>query len=40
VFNNLLVFSVFGSAWRFVAAVVAAQDQGVWDAIQDGHLFT
>ncbi|CAN9312591.1 unnamed protein product [Alternaria alternata] len=40
VFNNLLVFSVFGSAWRFVAAVVAAQDQGVWEAIQDGHLFT
>ncbi|KAF2856875.1 DUF221-domain-containing protein [Plenodomus tracheiphilus IPT5] len=40
VFNNLLVFSVFGSAWRFVAAVVAAQDQGVWDAIRDGHLFT
>lgn len=40
VFNNLLVFSVFGSAWRFVAAVVAAQDQGVWEAIRSGHLFT
>ncbi|KAF1841867.1 DUF221-domain-containing protein [Cucurbitaria berberidis CBS 394.84] len=40
VFNNLLVFSVFGSAWRFVAAVIAAHDQGVWHAIQDGHLFT
>ncbi|KAI8937824.1 hypothetical protein NX059_005517 [Plenodomus lindquistii] len=40
VINNLLVFSVFGSAWRFVAAVVAAKDRGVWDAIVDGHLFT
>jgi hypothetical protein len=40
VFNNLVVFSVFGSAWRFVAAVIAAQDEGVWQAIQDGHLFT
>lgn len=40
VFNNLLVFSVFGSAWRFVASVIAAHDRGVWQAIQDGHLFT
>lgn len=40
VFNNLLVFSVFGSAWRFVAGVIAAHDQGVWHAMQDGHLFT
>lgn len=40
VFNNLLVFSVFGSAWRFVAAVIAAHDQGIWQAIQDGHLFS
>lgn len=40
VFNNLLVFSVFGSAWRFVASVIAAQDQGVWNAIRDGHLFS
>jgi len=40
VFNNLIVFSVFGSAWRFVAGVIAAHDQGVWQAIQDGHLFT
>ncbi|KZM19634.1 uncharacterized protein EKO05_0004232 [Ascochyta rabiei] len=40
VFNNLLVFSVFGSAWRFVAAVVAAQDKGVWEAIKSGHPFT
>jgi hypothetical protein len=40
VFNNLLVFSVFGSAWRFVAAVIAAQDQGVWEAIMENHLFS
>lgn len=40
VFNNLIVFSVFGSAWRFVASVIAAQDQGVWEAIKDGHLFS
>jgi hypothetical protein len=40
VFNNLLVFSVFGSAWRFVASVIAAHDRGVWQAIQDGHLFS
>jgi hypothetical protein len=40
VFNNLIVFSVFGSAWRFVASVIAAQDRGVWQAIQDGHLFS
>jgi hypothetical protein len=40
VFNNLLVFSVFGSAWRFVTAVIAAQDQGVWEAIRNGHLFS
>jgi len=40
VFNNLVVFSIFGSAWRFVASVIAAQDRGVWQAIQDGHLFS
>ncbi|ORY08733.1 hypothetical protein BCR34DRAFT_517422 [Clohesyomyces aquaticus] len=40
VFNNLFVFSVFGSAWRFVAAVIAAQDQGVWEAIRSSHLFS
>ncbi|KAF2681350.1 DUF221-domain-containing protein [Lentithecium fluviatile CBS 122367] len=40
VFNNLFVFSVFGSAWRFVASVVAAQDQGIWEAIRSSHLFS
>lgn len=40
VFNNLVVFSVFGSGWRFVASVIAAQDQGVWEAIRSSHLFS
>ncbi|RMZ72093.1 DUF221 domain [Pyrenophora seminiperda CCB06] len=40
VFNNLVVFSVFGSAWRFVAGVIAAHDRGVWEAMRDGHLFS
>ena len=40
VFNNLVVFSVFGSIWRFVAAVVGAQNQGVWEAMKSGHPFT
>jgi hypothetical protein len=40
VFNNLLIFSVFGSAWRFVAAVIASKDQDTWEAIRDGHLFS
>jgi hypothetical protein len=40
VFNNLLVFSVFGSAWRFVTSVIAAQDQGFWEAIRSAHLFS
>jgi hypothetical protein len=40
VINNLVVFSVFGSAWRFVASVIAAQDRGVWEAIRNGHLFS
>lgn len=40
VFNNLIVFSIFGSAWRFVATVIAAQDQGVWEAMKSAHLFS
>lgn len=28
VFNNIVVFSIFGSAWRFVATVVGSQNQG------------
>ncbi|KAL5404912.1 hypothetical protein PMIN03_008820 [Paraphaeosphaeria minitans] len=40
VFNNLIVFSVFGSAWRFVATVIAAKDQGAWEAIRSAHVFS
>ncbi|KAF2763101.1 hypothetical protein EJ05DRAFT_472038 [Pseudovirgaria hyperparasitica] len=40
VFNSLFVFSVFGSAFQFVAAVVRAQDASVWDAIKHQHPFT
>ncbi|KAH6620471.1 hypothetical protein C7974DRAFT_315765 [Boeremia exigua] len=40
VFNNLVVFSVFGSVWRFVAAVIGAQNQGVWEAMKSGQPFT
>lgn len=40
VFNNLFVFSMFGSVWRLVATVIAAQNQGVWEAIRNAHLFS
>jgi hypothetical protein len=40
VFNNIVVFSIFGSTWRFVTSVIAAQDQGVWEAIKSAHLFS
>ncbi|KAL5384138.1 hypothetical protein DPSP01_005612 [Paraphaeosphaeria sporulosa] len=40
VFNNLIVFSIFGSAWRFVATVIAAKDQGIWEAIKSAHVFS
>ncbi|KAF2653929.1 DUF221-domain-containing protein [Lophiostoma macrostomum CBS 122681] len=40
VFNNLVVFSIFGSGWRFVASVIAAQDQGIWEAMKSSHLFS
>ncbi len=39
VFNNLLVFSIFGSAWRFAAAVIGAKHMGVWEAMRSGRLF-
>lgn len=38
--NNLIVFSIFGSAFRFLASVIQAKDESVWDAIQDAHIFT
>jgi hypothetical protein len=40
IFNNLIVFSVFGSAFRFLAAVIEAKDQSVWDAIKNAHIFS
>jgi calcium permeable stress-gated cation channel len=40
VFNNLVVFSIFGATSRFVASVVAAKDQGTWTAIRHGQLFS
>jgi hypothetical protein len=40
VVNNLIVFSIFGSAFRFLASVIEAQDQNVWDAIKHAHIFT
>ena len=40
VFNNLVVFSIFGSLWKFIAAVVKAKNEGVWEAMKDTHPFT
>jgi hypothetical protein len=40
VFNNLIVFSVFGAVWQFVAAIIAAkqQNQDVLKAIKSGNV--
>jgi calcium permeable stress-gated cation channel len=40
VFNNLIVFSVFGSIWQFAAAIIAAkqQNQDVLEAIKNGQI--
>jgi calcium permeable stress-gated cation channel len=40
VFNNLFVFSLFSTLWRFVAGVVANTQNGqdAWQAIQDQNL--
>ncbi|KAF2098753.1 hypothetical protein NA57DRAFT_66071 [Rhizodiscina lignyota] len=40
VFNNLVIFSIFASAWRYAAAVIGSKDKGVWDALKEGHPFT
>lgn len=40
VFNNLVVFSIFGSVWRYIAAVVGAHNEGVWEAMKHGQPFT
>ncbi|TLD36361.1 DUF221-domain-containing protein [Venturia nashicola] len=39
IINNLIVFSVFGIAFRFLAAVIEAKDESVWDAIKNAHIF-
>lgn len=39
VFNNLIIFSVFGTVWAFVAAVIHRNDnQTVWDAIKGAQF--
>ncbi|KAE9973342.1 hypothetical protein BLS_003633 [Venturia inaequalis] len=37
--NNLIVFSVFGSAFRFLATVIEAKNESVWNAIRNAHIF-
>ncbi|KAI0474468.1 hypothetical protein F4859DRAFT_95085 [Xylaria cf. heliscus] len=40
VFNNLIVFSLFSTAWKYVAAVKdAEQNSDVWSAIVNSHPF-
>ena len=41
VFNNLLVFSIFGLLWQYVATVVGnkTDDKGTWEAIKEGKFF-
>jgi hypothetical protein len=40
VFNSLICFSLYGSVWTLVAAIINAkdQDQNVLDAIKDGQM--
>ncbi|KAL2758948.1 hypothetical protein ACRALDRAFT_1040768 [Sodiomyces alcalophilus JCM 7366] len=40
VFNNLVVFSLFGSAWKFVAGVINRTNKGedAWRAIQEEDI--
>jgi hypothetical protein len=39
-FNNLIVFSLFGAAWGFVTVIIKAGSKGEneWDAIKQGHF--
>ncbi|KAI1756411.1 hypothetical protein F4782DRAFT_538103 [Xylaria castorea] len=40
VFNNLIVFSLFSTAWKYVAAVKGAEKDGdIWSAIVNSHPF-
>ncbi len=40
VFNNLVVFSIFGSVWQFAVAIIVAkqQNQDVLNTIKDGQI--
>ncbi|KAI0107232.1 hypothetical protein GGR51DRAFT_160194 [Nemania sp. FL0031] len=41
IFNNLIVFSLFSTAWKYVAAVKEAESDGdVWSAIANSHPFS
>ena len=42
VFNNLIIFSLFGAVWIFISAVITARkdpNNDVWEAIQQGRIF-
>ena len=41
IFNNLIVFSIFGVIWGFVASVMAIKktNQNIWDAIKEAKFF-
>lgn len=38
VFNNLFIFSIFATAWAFIATVINAKDHNVWTYIKDGQI--
>lgn len=40
-FNQLIVFSLFASVWRFIASVIQAgtTNKDVWDTIKNYHIF-
>ncbi|KAI0017374.1 DUF221 domain protein [Xylariomycetidae sp. FL0641] len=40
VFNNLIVFSLFGTIWEFVSSIVSQTQEGddAWQAILDNHF--
>jgi hypothetical protein len=42
VFNNLIVFSLFGALWSFIVTVIGARNQGidVGNALKDGDIWT
>ncbi|KIW08492.1 uncharacterized protein PV09_01387 [Verruconis gallopava] len=42
IFNNLIVFSLFGAIWQYVVAVINAKDndENILDAIKHGDIWT